>query len=205
MDLNLHEIVDESDEHFLEVLDIYQDSFPLREQMRFSWWLRFLRRKAAGGAADATLLTALVDGKVAALTYYQKEADIEGVVYLWYFAVREDLRNAGIGTQFYRDVRDRIFSAGAKVVVFEVELPEEAQVFSEREAELAARRIEFYRRQHAKLLGGVVYTHDIGWQPPYPMGVMLASKEVLTPEDGFAVVKAVLEDSVCQVGPLTLT
>jgi GNAT superfamily N-acetyltransferase len=196
------EITSRLDERLPEVLDIYQESFPLREQMRVSWWLRFLRDKEAGEADDRRLVVLAEEGRVAAFAYYELEARAG---YLWYLATRADLRGGGLGARLFNEVREAVFAAGRDYLLFEVELPEEAARFSAEEAALARRRIAWYQKHGALLVGGVEYIQDVGWQPPYPMALMIAPRSTLSQETAWGLLEGALEDSVRQVGEITLS
>ena len=148
-DLTLHEITDLQDNALPQVLDIYQQSFPMREQMPFSWWIEFLQAKARGEGKSRHLL-ALLEGedderRVGAFAYYEDEED---GVFLWYLATQPDRRGGGMGARLFREIADRTFQRG-HYLFFEVELPEEAGRFSEAEAEFARRRIAWYQRNGA--------------------------------------------------------
>jgi GNAT superfamily N-acetyltransferase len=214
MTLYLHEIESLFDDRLPGVLDIYQESFPPREQMRLSWWVQLLRQKTAGQESDeGRHLVAIVradDDQVVGMAYYETYPLAEGgggsaVGYLWYLATRSDLRGQRIGAGAYAALIERILGqAGCRAVVFEVEIPEEAARFSEGEAEFARRRIAWYQRNGAKLLRGIRYVQDVGWQPPVPMHLMIHSRDAIDAGAAFTLVQTVLEDAVEQVGPLSL-
>lgn len=199
--IQLLEIESRQDARLPEVMDIYQQSFPLREQMPFSWWLRLLAEKEAGEAAERHLAAALRNGEVAGFAYYETAGETG---YLWYLATRKDLRGGGIGAEVYREVVERIWGAGCRSLLFEVEEPE-GEDLSPKEREFACRRLDWYRRQGARRLGGIEYYQDVGWQPPCRMSLMLHSRDPLTPEAAFQIAHSVLEDAVRAVAPLTLT
>lgn len=199
--MNLREITGLEDEALPRALDIFQQSFPLREQMPISWWIGFLRDKEQGSGEHRHLLGAEKDGELIAFAYYEDEED---GAYLWYLATRSDQRGGGVGARLFQEVARRAFDRG-RYLFFEVELPEEAEKHSPQEGEIARRRIAWYRRQGARLLGGIDYVQDVGWQPPYRMTLMLAAPEPLTPEAALEIATGLLGDAVRQVGPLSLT
>jgi hypothetical protein len=94
-------------------------------------------------------------------------------------------------------------AAGARSIIFEVEIPEQAQ--TEPERALAERRICFYQRQGAYLLEGISYFQVIGpHQNPIPMHLMVHGVEPLSPGDAFSIAKQVFGDLVTQTGALEL-
>lgn len=197
---SLREITGLHDAALPQLLDIYQQSFPLREQMPFSWWIDLLREKDSGAGEHRHLVALEQDGECIAFAYY--EADEDGV-YLWYLATRADQRGGGVGAQVFQEIKRQAFARG-RYLFFEVELPEEAARFSAEEGELARRRIAWYQRQGARLLGGIEYIQDVGWQPAYPMALMIATPEEIAPQAAYEIAASLLEDAVRAVGPLTL-
>jgi ribosomal protein S18 acetylase RimI-like enzyme len=203
MTFEVHEIEGIHDSAFPAAMDIYQASFPLHEQMRFSWWVHFLQDKAQGAAEHRHLLAAIGQDSVLAMAYYEVVEEDEPVGYLWYLATGSALRGKGIGADLYREILSRNVSAGCRALVFEVELPEIAASVSEEHAEFARRRIGWYRRNGAKLLSGIRYIQDVGWQPPMPMGVMVHALGALGADQALALVQTVL-DEVSATGPVSL-
>lgn len=199
--LPLHEIVTFDDPALGEALDIFQASFPLREQMPISWWLDYLVEKSQGRAERRHLVASLEDGHVAVFAYFEEDARAD---YLWYLASRADLRGRGVGAGVLEILKRRAFQRGRPLLI-EVELPEEAARSSPEEAEWARRRISWYRRQGALLLGGIRYIQNVGWQPPTEMGLMVASAGgSFTPEEAFAAAAASLREDIEQIGTLSL-
>lgn len=203
MDVTLSDIRSLDDVRYDAYLDLYQTSFPLDEQMLVSSLNRLVRKIAAGEDRASTMAVAVNDtGDVVAMVHFEAHEEA-GAAALWYLAVAANMRCKGLGTQVYQTVVARIRSERPSIgaLVFEVERPEEA---TGEHRILAARRIAFYRRNGAKLLGGIRYTQSVGWQPPVPMHVMVHPFNALTPEAAFEIARAVLGDAVEAIGELSL-
>ncbi len=201
--ITLYRIRSLDDVRYDAYLDIYQTSFPLDEQMLVSSLNRIVREIAAGRDTGSTLAVGVDEtGQVAAMVYYEADAEAVGAA-LWYLAVSGSMRCRGLGTEVYQAVATRIRQErpSIRALVFEVERPEDAEGDRRR---LAERRIAFYRRNGAKLLGGIRYTQSVGWQPPVPMHVMVHPFDPLTPEAAFEIARSVLGDAVEAVGELSL-
>ena len=201
--LSIREISSRTDSLLPAMMDVYQESFPLREQLRVSWWLHFLQAKEEGKAPEQHLLAALEGDALVGFAYYETRKEAR-CGYLWYLATSAERRSQGSGAWLYHEVAARIFGAECDHLLFEVELPDDAARFSAEEAEWAGRRIAWYRRQGARLLQGIEYVQSVGWQPPYPMGIMLAFQGELSPQQACKVAQSVLGDSVKEVAPLAL-
>jgi ribosomal protein S18 acetylase RimI-like enzyme len=199
-----HEITTLNDPYFPAFMDIYQESFPLSEQMRFSWWLALLRKKEADPDAGGRLLVLIEEEVVVAMAYYE-EGDADAPAYLWYLATRPDARGKGTGARLYQEILARVEGAGSPALLFEVETPAEAALLSVEAADFARRRIEWYRRLGAKLLGGIHYEQSVGWQPALEMHIMVHAFQEVDPGSAFACAKAVLGEEIQEIGELTLS
>ncbi len=153
-------------------LDLYQESFPLPEQLKVSEFIRALQR-GFGGEFEGTSMLALEreDGGLAGLAWHQLALGGR-VLWLFYLAVSPEMRGRGTGARFYHELIERALAEHPELelVVFEVERPDMLQGEEARQAE---RRIAFYRRLGAKLVSNVSYTQDVGWQPPLRMYLMV--------------------------------
>jgi ribosomal protein S18 acetylase RimI-like enzyme len=200
MDLTFKEITDINDDLLLPWLDLYETSFPSEEKLLISTFLVQLKLKVEGKADNWYMLAALDEqGEFAGLLCYEVRADTRVAVF-WYLATRPELRGGGIGTACYNEVARRARECGAALMLLEVELPEESA-----DPDLARRRIEFYRRQGARLLLGVRYMQSIGEHvPPIPMNMMIHPFEPVTPTQAFDAAKSYFEDDLQQVGELAL-
>ncbi|MES2465149.1 MAG: GNAT family N-acetyltransferase [Armatimonadota bacterium] len=193
-----------------DVLDLYQTSFPVNEQMRLSWWVHLLNELSfpSPSAQPERLLYAAVGdpaGEVIGFACCEVHRDA-GIAYLIYIATREDLRGQGIGAIIYHQVIDELLShKNTEIVLFEVEIPEAVAQTSSDALRLAQRRIAWYQRQGARLLEGVRYTQTVGWQNPLEMQLMLHSRTPVTPEQAFAAASRLFGNNIMVTGTLNLT
>jgi len=196
MDLEFTELTSLDDERYDDYLDLYQTSFPLNEQMLVSSLNGLLRSIASGADEWSRMVVGIApDSRVIAMAHYEIMPD-EGAAALWYLAVLKSLRSGGIGSRLYREIVGRVTGVPdpPAALVFEVERPDHAHTPEDRG--LAERRIEFYRRNGALLLGGVDYVQSVGWQPEVPMHVMVHPLQSMTPEHALQLARTVLGDSV---------
>jgi len=200
--LHYCEIVDPNDELLLPWLDLYETSFPPHERILTSGHLRVLQARAAGAPTDEHLLAA-VDGTKELVGMARVLIRPQEVAYLWYLAVNPAARDRGLGSAFYREIARRAEVAGCRALIFEVEIPERAA--DEAQRRLAQRRIGFYRRLGARLLGGIHYLQSVGWHlPPTPMHIMAHGFSPLEPQEAFRLAQALFGDAVTATGTLTL-
>ncbi len=203
MHVTLTDIRSLEDERYDAYLDLYQTSFPLNEQMLVSALNRTVREIASGEETASAIVVAPDDaGEVVAMAHYEAYDERRGAV-LWYLAVALGKRGIGIGSGVYKAITARILRErpSTRAFVYEIERPEDAEGHHRT---LAERRIAFYRRNGAKLLGGIRYTQSVGWQPPVPMHVMVHEFERLSPEAAYEMARSLLGEAVEQVGPLAL-
>lgn len=202
-DVRIVEITSVDDPLLLPWLDLYEVSFPPQERVLVSDHLRVLIEKANGRARDAYLLAAVNEaGDLIGMIRYHLASDCR-VAHLWYLAVVPDMRSKGIGAICYNEVRDRARQAGMRAMLFEVDIP---VLPGTEEAEAPARRrIAFYQRQGAYLLGGIGYMQSIGpHQAPVPMHIMVHPFEPIDSKEAFELAKALFGESVQQSGVLSL-
>jgi len=199
-ELKFVEITDINDDLLLPWLRLWETAFPPVERILVSDLLKVLKDKARGLSVYDHLIAALDEsGKFVGLIQYEIWPEISLALF-WYLAVDPDIRGRGLGAKCYAEVKRRAKEAGAKALLFEVELPEESD-----DPELARRRIEFYRRQGALLLSGIRYLQFIGThQPVVPMHIMLHPFEPMTPRQAFGLARKVFGDYVTQTGELEL-
>ncbi len=202
--LSFHRIVSLQDEGYDDWLNLYQQSFPLNEQMLVGSLNKMLRGGEEGGVATTFLLVRDESGAAVGMALYESAAKC-GCAALWYLAVRSDVRSRGLGGATYREIVSRVRAASSeiKALVYEVELPETAEEDSVRA--LAVRRIEFYRRNGAKLVGGLHYVQSVGWQEPVPMHLMIHPFAELSPEQALEMLQCKLGEEVKHVGQITLS
>jgi GNAT superfamily N-acetyltransferase len=203
-ELNYHEIVTLEDPRYDDYLDLYQKSFPLGEQGLVSEHNRMLRARMRGEEVRDHLLVAVSrQGDTIGMARYMPASNAPAGV-LWYLAVQPGRRGAGIGSAIYAEVirRIRVEAPTAVAVLFEVESPEHCR--SREDAEAAARRIRFYQRSGARLLGGVRYSQSVGWQPPMEMCLMVHPLETMDAAAAYRICSLVFGDSVVPVDAPTL-
>lgn len=197
------EIVDVGDPLFLPWLDLYETAFPACERALVSDLLRALADKARGAATNLHFMAFLDDaGEPDGMALVSIPAG--ATAWLWYLAVQPAGRGRGRGSAFYREICRWVQAAGCPGMVLEVEIPSGTPGDAGREE--AERRIAFYRRLGARLLGGVDYLQYVGWhQVPVPMHVMVHSFDPAAGADAaFALAQSVFQDTIRQVGRLTL-
>ena len=186
---------------------IYLDSFPPNERMTEEFFRGVLEQKAAGSASEAHML-ALAPGdapeRVIGLAYYEVDADLRAS-FLWYMATRRGERNRGYGSVLYSDVVRRLKREGVAILLFEVDIPERARREEAELGALAERRIGWYRRQGALLLGGVQYFQTVDAPvAPTEMHVMAHPLVPMTPEQVLAAASRMFGRAIKQTGPPTL-
>lgn len=153
-------------------LDLYQESFPLAEQMRVSDFIRALQSGFVHEYGNARMLVLeRPDFDGPAGIAWQQFTLSGRALWLYYLAVSPSLRGQGTGAWFYKALIDlaRAERPGLELLVFEVERPD---LLEGSERTSAERRIAFYRRLGARLVNNVVYYQDVGWQPPVQMYLM---------------------------------
>lgn len=184
-------------------LDIFECSFPPEEKILVSGFLRLLEAKQTGGRPDSHIVAAM-DNAIGTVGIMRFDIDRESQIgYLWYLAARQDLRGRGVGSRCLNEVIRQAQEAGMRAVVWEVEAPE--QQFELGHREYAERRIGFYRRHGAKLLGGIQYIHSVGpHQPKILMNIMVRPIEPISPQAAFDMAKLLFEEGVTQAGELRL-
>ena len=116
------------------VLGLWRRSFPERERAPLSCWVGRLKEYAPGSTSSRNLIAATLpgDSRPVGMAYYEvrREGDGESPVgYLVYLATDPGYRGQGMGTLLYREIVARMFAAGCRAVVFEVEMPGEVGRF----------------------------------------------------------------------------
>lgn len=202
-DLRVREVESTADPAWEGWLRIYHDSFPENERMTDGYLRDLLARRAAGEAPGAHLLSLAPAGdpeRPLGIAFYEVDPEPEAA-YLWYLATRAGDRGRGCGAGLYAEIARRCRAAGLRLLLFEVERPE-----SEDATPYAQRRIDWYRRQGALLLGGVHYLQSVD-RPiePVEMHLMAHPFAALGAEEVFRVAEHVFGEAVRRTGPLTLT
>jgi len=187
---------------------MYYDSFPDNERMSEQYFLRMFSEKANRETDDKHVLI-MCEGqgagtKPVGMAYYELERDLS-IAFLWYLAIHQGIRNKGYGTAFYTELVTRMRNDGAKLLVFEVEVPELAEARSAEDAEWARRRIAWYRRQGARVLEGVEYYQRVDTREASTrMLLMLQYLVLMDARQGYSLAKSLFPNTLQQVGPLKL-
>lgn len=227
--LSVVEILDRRDDLLLPWLDLFETSFPPAEKNLVSLFLQILRDKEQGLGPSQHLLAGLnVQGTLIGMAMYEQHSS-PPIGFLWYLAILPSQRSRGWGAALYREVL-RLLHPATEALFLEVEIPEDGTTAEAMRTSSAAclavspakqqmwaqRRIQFYRRQGARLLRGIHYMQSVGpHQPPLPMHIMvhpLAPREAdfgrrggrMDAAHAFGLAQAVLKESIQQVGMLEL-
>jgi GNAT superfamily N-acetyltransferase len=205
----LIEIASLADPWLPDWLRLYETTFPAEERILAGELVRLLQDPAS---RQTHHLLALVEAKpgLSGLALWQSRPDLSAAT-LWYLAVRPELRSGGLGSTFYQSIAASVL-AHHRLLIFEVEMPAEAP--DEANRRLRERRINFYRRNGARLLTGIQYLQTVGaHMPPAPMHLMAqgvepaSSREVepLTPAEVFTAGQSLFGSLLTQTGELRLT
>lgn len=200
--LTFHEITSLDDCLLLPWLDIYETSFPPPERVLVSSFLARLKGKQRGQDQDNHMLAALAaDGTLVAIADFGIDAE-HSLAAAHYLAVAPSARGGGVGTRVHHEVLRRAEEAGARGMVMEVEDPERCD-----DPDFSRVRIEFYRRNGAKLLRGVNYLQRVGsHQPPLPMLLMVhpLGEAQVSPDEAYRLAKLMFGDDLTRTGELSL-
>jgi ribosomal protein S18 acetylase RimI-like enzyme len=197
------EITRLDDELLLPWLDLYETAFPPDQKVLVSHFLRLLQERAAGRDNGQLMLAAQDANGFAGLAFYQLLPEA-ALAHLWYLAIAAERRGHHLGAALYYEIVARVQRAGARALFLEVEDP--AQATTAQQAALAVRRIGFYRRLGARLLGGVHYLQYVGaHQPEIPMHLMAHTWPAATPAWAYTEAKRLFGDFLSQTGELSLT
>lgn len=207
--IEIRELIDPQDTALPGLLDIYQKSFPLEEQMLVSFFLHLLAGKGRGEAEEYHLEVLAADAVVGGFALYEIGDEVPGVgrpAYLWYVAAHGDVRGQSIGKRLYRHVLDKVLTHyGCAGLFFEIEQAGDVLVRHGKEAaDFAAWRREWYRRQGARQLRGVSYLCSVEWQPAVPMDVMVHPAGIMTAEAALTLARSVQSESIEVTGELEL-
>ncbi len=171
-----------------------------------SGYLEGVLRQVAGGEAPGVVLLALTEAdapdRLLGIAYFETTVP-QSVTLLWYIAIRADRRGAGHGMVLYAEVRRRAREAGARLLVMEVEIPPAEETCDA--SELPRRRIAWYRRLGASLLGGILYTIGVDTTPEVTeMHLMVERFEPMDAGQVYARLEPILRSRLSQIGELTL-
>jgi hypothetical protein len=187
--------------------EIYLASFPPKERMTVAFLEGVLQKKSAGEASQKHML--VLSGReereeALSIAFYEDEPEA-GITFLWYIATRAEARGSGYGAILYADLCRRAREERAKLLVFEVEIPETASARSFEDAAWASRRIHWYERQGARILQGVQYYQGVdSTEQLTEMHLMVDLFEPLEAEQIFSRLQAVFGGSLLQTGSISL-
>ena len=207
--VSVREITSRLDPALPRLLDIYQKSFPVVEQVLVSFFLDTLEQKEKEGSAQFHLDVLASDREVAGFAFYEIGQEIEGLGrggYLWFIAADPDLRGGGLGKRLYHHVREAVFARyQCRALFFEIEETADAfQRHGQEAADYAAWRKAWYKRLGALELQGTHYMCGVDWQPAIPMQVMVHSNGPITPEDALRLARSIQSEDIQVTGELTL-
>lgn len=205
----IREVSSRLDPALPRLLDLYQKSFPVDEQVLISFFLEKLEQKEKGKAELFHLDALAEDHKVAGFALYEVGQEIDGIGrggYLSYLASNPDLRGSGLGKRLYLHVRDEMFLRhNCRGLFFEIEETADAlERHGPQAAYYATWRKEWYKRQGARELSGTRYLCGVNWQPALPMQVMVHPNGPLTANEALKIAHAVQDESIEVVGKLAL-
>jgi len=193
-------IINLNDDLLFPWLDLYETAFPPNEKILISSLLKEIR----GNNSDETReihIVAILDKEdlFIGMAMYQLPVD-KPVGVLWYVAVVPSQRSKGWGSKVYEGILSHINPKIHKALVFEVEIPGEANSSPD-----AEHRIHFYQKNGAKLLTGIHYVQSVGWhQPPIPMHLMIHPLQPMDAETAFNLTYSIFGDALQKTGSLAL-
>ena len=169
---------------------IYYDSFPENERMSDGYFQSVLQRKANSAETNTHLLVMMPSEepeRVIGMAYYEVDTENQAG-FLWYLATQSEQRGQGYGAILYANILQRLRENGARILLYEVEMPALASQESAQQGALAERRIGWYRRQGAAVLEGVQYfqTVDAPGMEPVEMHIMAQPFAPMDAEQVFA-------------------
>jgi GNAT superfamily N-acetyltransferase len=166
--LKIHLIKDVNDPYFLPWLDLYETAFPPNERGLVSETLKLLQE-----SKDSVSLAAALDerGEFVGMFAFDNFPEIS-FSFLWYLAIVKEKRHLGLGSALYQEIVKLSQAQGMRRLIFEVELPEHQEDAAKKA--IAEKRIQFYKKQGAKVLHGVHYMQQANrFHDAIPMHVMV--------------------------------
>ncbi len=219
----LVEICNPADPLLLPWLNLYETAFPPGERILVSRVLNVLHEQQRGIHRGAHLLAAVeaedqtpgIRPQTSSLITKRQITDpsLQGIIFdyeplarksafLWYIAVAPGMRGQGLGSWLYHQVLARL-DPSVRAMIFDLEDPRE--MHTSQEKDIARRRIQFYRRQGARLLGGIRYLQTVGTHmPPIPLLLMVHPIQEISPREAFDLAEEEFGGSILQqVGEIT--
>lgn len=179
-------------------LDLYEGAFPFAERVPVSVLLGFLKERRD----NFSMLAALdEDQRFAGLAFYMFPAEAGGrAAFLWYLATLPELRGQGLGAWMYRGILARL-PRGVEAIYYDIEIPELAA--TPEEAQMARRRINFYRRLGAHRLAGILdHMRAADDRPSLELYLMVHPLSDLNPTAALALARTFLPDALEETGEI---
>lgn len=201
--LSFKTITDITDSYLCDWLDLYETAFPPEERILISVFIRQLLNQRQEEIPPLNLIAALDSEKrFIGLACYQWQPEMNWFL-LWYLAVMSKQRGLGWGSEILQEIERHARSKNCDGILFEVEIPE--SVTSPEMKILAERRIQFYKRNGAKMFSGIHYLQSVGpHQLLTPMHLMFYPLKESRPEDVFYKAKYLFGDLLTKTGSLAL-
>ena len=155
-----------------QINDIYKKSFPKKERYPFCVL------KSCTLDSNVVLDTIQDNDKIIGFIYYFKNG---GIIYIFYFAIDEKLRNRGYGSRalksFLKEYHDY-------KIILSIENPDNIP------GSITTRRKDFYLRSGLYVVGKKFKERDILF-------------EILCNDPNFIITNQILKDSYCKISPTT--
>jgi ribosomal protein S18 acetylase RimI-like enzyme len=200
----IREIRDVTDPAWEQWKEIYVASFPVSERMSIEFLAKTLEDIGSGVNDNQWFLVlpaSPTSERVVAMAFYELSREASAG-YLWYIAVRAGQRSRGLGAELYSEICRRVQRDGARLLLFEVEIPEAEPGDADR---YAARRIDWYRRLGARRLEGVRYFQEVDTGvPPTEMWIMAHLFATASPDQVYEVSRSIFGEGIERVGKLAL-
>lgn len=181
--LTFHRIRTISDPVLPDVFDIYQQSFPHYEQIRASYFLRYLHSPDSEENNRFHYYCLKSETEIIGFSFFEigdEVRDLGKPGYIWYLGIREDKRGTGLGVVLYNHIRRFVVEKECCALTYEIELEDEIRGrIGEEAARNAARRRTWYKNLGAKAIGGIHYQYEGGgiWE------VMVHPFNEIAPQD----------------------
>ena len=198
--ISLFEIESLTDLLLLPWLDLYETAFPPGERVLVSRVLDVLYMRARGDRGRHLLAVVNPENSLVGIVFdYEPEGG--EAAFLWYFAIDPQMRGHGLGAQVYKRLLERL-GPQVRALIFDLEDPTKME--TPEAVSLAERRVAFYRRLGARLLGGIEYIQFVAPHlPPLPLLLMAHPIREISPQEAFDLARAEFgEESLKQVGEL---
>ena len=130
----------------LDVVDLYREAFPQDQREK----LLDIRNDVQSGESLCHGL--FIGQKLIGLSVTERLYE-SSIGYLTYLATDRCYRNQGLGQKFLLEIRTRLEKQGFSGIILDVEDPNKEDQFYHNERSIRERRLHFYVRNGAKVLG----------------------------------------------------